>query len=102
MVTRRMLLHRPGTIGAPDAVYPAMLALDLESPAGTRFAPALPNTSNEGIKIGLLAAGLISANGLRQDGFDITQPQSRDRLGGRVPAQLSALATGPGRTGVAV
>ncbi|MDB5737715.1 MAG: hypothetical protein JWO65_1383 [Sphingomonas bacterium] len=86
MISRRVLLGRLGMAGGLGAVYSAMLALGLESPASAATAPVLPSVFGKGLRVVVLGAGiagLTSAYELEQAGFEVTLLEARDRVGGR-------------------
>ena len=87
-VTRRAFLERLGAVGGYSAVYLGMQAMGLlNAPPASAEPFALPPGSGQGRKVVILGAGisgLVSAYELRRAGWDVTELEARDRIGGRV------------------
>ena len=107
-VTRRAFLERLGAVGGYSAVYLGMQAMGLlNAPPASAEPFALPPGSGQGRKVVILGAGisgLVSAYELRRAGWDVTELEARDRIGGRVwtvrggdrgQRLLSVVAPGP-------
>lgn len=84
--TRRKFLKMLGAVGGSAAVFSALEAWNLSTASGQEAPPKLQGNGN-GTRVLILGAGpagLTCAYELKQQGYDVTVLEARDRVGGHV------------------